>query len=359
MRFWRQGTLKVRPIHLESTASGELSTDPRVLLTSRKHPDVIEEVELPLPHWYLHERVTVRSDLPGLIKGGQLLAGELFREALSSGQPLVKNSVLHGLRERALVRRSGPQVRLENGIFLGGFAPRAYFHHLAERLSRLPLLQLVPEEFRGLPLLVPEETLDWHGLAALTELLAPDNKVIGLSWEREYVVRRLLWLDEIHRWTAGHPGVTTFVEPMNRFRRAVHEALNIRPRVEAGLRLFVVRGPLRRSPNEERLVDEAAEFGFVPWRPETLPFAEQVAMWSKAEAVVGDDGAAWTGLIFSPLGSVGLVLTDQAPSGWSHLSLIGGRETVLYRARSTSYGESDVDLYEFRERLMATLDRLP
>jgi capsular polysaccharide biosynthesis protein len=271
---------------------------------------------------------------------------------------MCKNALLHGEGERVHVRRTGRRVRIPEGIFLGGFAPRAYFHHLAERISRLPLVEHLPAEYRGFPLLVPAETLDWPGLVDATELIAPGRELVPLSWENEYQVERLVWIDEIHRWTAGHPGVVTHLDAMGLFRRRVLDAAGITPQAENGLRLFIVRGERRRSPNESELAEASEQLGFVQWKPEQWSFVEQVRMWARAEVVVGDDGAAWTGAVFSPEGSSGLVVTDQLPSGWPHLGRVGRRSIQLHRVRSTSYGHADVDVDDFIARLREIVERV-
>lgn len=329
----RRSHLTVKQLHDRGAAGGRLLESELVLRTTDDEPDAIFEFDAPSPRWSILEKVRIRSDLPAVIDGRRLVAGPFLLDSLRSpGEPLVKNAILRGGPNRVSVRRTGRTYALEEGIFLGGFAPRAYFHHLCERISRLALLDLLPPDLQGLPILVPEEILSVESLVEATRLLAPSHELVPLRWEDEYLVGRLVWIDEIHRWTAAHPQVMTHVEAMRRFRQKILHRLQIAPRIEPGLRLFIDRGARRRSPAAHDLRKLALDCGFESWTPETLPFAEQVGLWSRAEFVAGESGAAWSGSLFAPVGSKGLIVTGGEASGWPHLGRISGMRINLLRS---------------------------
>jgi capsular polysaccharide biosynthesis protein len=73
-----------------------------------------------------------------------------------------------------------------------------------------------------------------------------------------------------------------------------------------GRRLFASRSdaPIRHLVNEEELVRELAPLGFELIRGSELRFAEQVKLFSEAEAVVGGTGAALSNVVFMPAGSL-------------------------------------------------------
>ena len=329
----RRSVLSVKDLRGSAVAGGSLLESRLAFRTTEADPDRITEREMTPPRWSLHHSVRIRSDLPALIAGRSLLAGPLLRESFGSAAgPLTKNAVLSGDPDRAKVRRTGRTHDLPEGIFLGGFAPRAYFHHLGERISRLALLDLLPSELQDLPILVPEETLRFESLVDASSLLAPAAQLVPLRWQDEYRVRRVVWMDEVHRWTAGYPGVITHVEAMNRYRMRILAGLGIEPRVEPGLRLYVSRGERRRSPAELELERVAIECGLETWRPEEMSFADQVSLWSRAESVAGESGAAWTGALFASEGSKGIVVTDGSASGWPHLGRISGMSVRVLRS---------------------------
>lgn len=67
-------------------------------------------------------------------------------------------------------------------------------------------------------------------------------------------------------------------------------------------RIFVRRpvGSIRVCRNEDELVARFEAAGFTPVRPETMPLAEQAAMFSSASVVAGFAGSAMLGLIYAP-----------------------------------------------------------
>lgn len=344
---------------------GELIPAGAGFRTREEAPDAVEDVTLPSVNWSAHRRAAVRVDLSGVIQGKRLLVSPIFRSELESNAPVRKNSLVEGRTHSAIVRRWGPQKTIPQGIFLGGFAPFAYFHHLCERLSRLSLLCELPSRYQTFPLLVPSRTLAISSLVEATYLLAPHQEIIPIERKHEYRIGELVWIDEIHRWSAGFSGAVTSRDGMTRFRHAILEALGVAPCVQRGVRLYLVRGPLRRSVNEEVLIREAEQFGFVPWRPEQHSFEEQVRTWSSAEAVVGDGGAAWSGALFAAEGSTGVVVTDGSAAGWPHFGRISGMDVHLLRLHRPQAGTEDgtgergffADPGSFREYLSRILSR--
>ena len=139
-------------------------------------------------------------------------------------------------------------------------------------------------------------------------------------------------MDEVHRWITGYPGVVTHVEAMDRYRMRILGGLCIEPRVEPRLRLYVAGGEMRRLPAESELERVASECGFESWRPEEMSFADQVSVWSRAESVAGESGAAWTGALLASEGSKGIVVTDGLASGWPHLGRISGMDVRVLRS---------------------------
>jgi hypothetical protein len=312
-------------------SSGELVHSGTGFKTSEDTPDLIKEVAFPTVNWSTHRRVTVRADLSGIINGRRLLVSPTVRDALEVHGPIRKNSLLEGHADRATVRRWGAEINIPRGIFLGGFGPFAYYHHLCERISRLSFMSDLPEKYRTFPILAPSRAISIESLVAATRLLAPSQKIISIERKKEYLVGELVWVDEIHRWTSGYPGAVTSREGMERFRREILSALNIVPQRRPGVRLYIVRGPLRRSVNEDALLREARRLGFTAWHPQQHSFAEQVRTWSSAEVVVGDGGAAWSGCLFAAEGSKGLVVTDHSAAAWPHFGCISGMDVRMLR----------------------------
>lgn len=324
-------SLHIRPTSHGSTQSGRwIAPGPGLL----DHPRLLprpRSLRAPELRWSVHEDAVVRSSLSGIVKGHHLLIGPGLQQAIRWHDThrfgdFSKGPMVLGPFGPARLHRAELTEALPEGIFLGGFGRGAYYHHLVERVSKLPALEFLPADLRGLPLLVPDEVLEVPGLLDAMALLAPMNQLIGLHRSTEYVVGRLVWIDEPTVWTARDTAMTMHLRAVRSFRSAVLSALSIVPAVDSDVRLFIVRGDVARSSNERELLHIAESLGLNPWRPELASFADQVATWSRAHCVVGDSGAAWTGVIFSPADSVGIIHRfDSGASGWEALAEVGGR----------------------------------
>ena len=75
-------------------------------------------------------------------------------------------------------------------------------------------------------------------------------------------------------------------------------------------RIFISRKVAsgRRQFNEEELIQVAADFGFEVVFPEKLSFCEQIALFSRAEWIIGGSGAAFANLLFCKENSKALIL---------------------------------------------------
>lgn len=102
---------------------------------------------------------------------------------------------------------------------------------------------------------------------------------------------------------------SAFVRPVFDFLRFRFGAPAPRP----GRRLFVSRGESRKRwlLNREDVERAVAKAGFEIVHPETLPFAEQVALFSQASVVAGESGAALANLGFCPPGTAVLEIQPE------------------------------------------------
>jgi capsular polysaccharide biosynthesis protein len=84
----------------------------------------------------------------------------------------------------------------------------------------------------------------------------------------------------------------------------LHERFGAPRRDGAGRRLYLVRTePLRNIVGEAEVLARYRRAGFECVRPETMGFAEQVALFRGAAVVAGVVGASLTGLAFAPPGT--------------------------------------------------------
>jgi capsular polysaccharide biosynthesis protein len=166
-------------------------------------------------------------------------------------------------------------------------------HWTLDALTRVAILLRagVPDDVK---LLVPEPVLPFHR-----------ETLIGLGFAEE---RILPWDGRPTRFQTVYVPTarpaTAFVFPAGvELLREVGGAVRQAP---PHRRLFVSRRQPARSAridNQDELLEAAAEFGFVDVMPETLPYAEQVRLFSEAEIVAGPHGSGLVNAIYMARGT--------------------------------------------------------
>ncbi len=141
-----------------------------------------------------------------------------------------------------------------------------------------------------------------------------------------------------HPWVKS-PTVVPFLE-------ALADRLPRRGRGPRRLYVSRNRGRSRRLLNEEAIVDVVRSCGFVVVHPETMAFADQVAMFRDADIVVGNYGAALTNVVFAPAGVTLFALTSEAMQDdffWDLMDHKRGRYVSLHGRAATSPATSNSD----------------
>ena len=103
---------------------------------------------------------------------------------------------------------------------------------------------------------------------------------------------------------------------MARFREKLISSISPSTAVSGGARLFLVRpNHVGRSYNQDELVRESSNFGFVPVCPEEMGLDDLWTRLHSAEAVIGPQGAAWANTIVCRYGTVGVQWSAHHPRG--------------------------------------------
>ena len=202
--------------------------------------------------------------------------------------------------------------------------PRA---HLAARLS---------DEFADWPLLVPETCLPGTSFYEALEPFFGARRVVPISNCEWTLVRDLVLIDApcfgpIHTWTGAWPRTSDYVsdvELLSEMRSIYIDCFQIR-RGDGPRRIFLSRSKSERLYNQKAIEEIAAAFGFVIVHPETLSFRDQIQLFHNADCIVGPSGAAWSGILFSRPGTVGLNWTFPEYSEacmFTNLALVSGVE---------------------------------
>ena len=186
------------------------------------------------------------------------------------------------------------EVTIDEPCVLLG-AHSSHYHWLLFHLPRLIALERVPE-LRELRLIVGDR-LHPQQLESLRLAGIGEARLLKLASDAVYRCESL-WV----------PSVLTdrmHVQPtaLRWLRRTFTGSENPRPR---GRRVFTSRrdAPLRQLVNEEELVQVLKPLGFEFARCGAMGFAEQVKLFSEAEAVVGGTGSALSNGIFVPSGAL-------------------------------------------------------
>ena len=204
---------------------------------------------------------------------------------------------------------------------------RNYYHFLMERLpEHLAALGAAVEAFGRLTLLLPatdhplEAALVSEARRRFPEL--PVRRVRTSEKLRcEAVVFHRVRRSSIYRSPASRRLLSMTVE-------AMRQSLQVFPAVERTRRLFVSRADARkpRLLNEDEVFARLERFGFERVMPGRLPVADQVALFSGAQAVAGPHGAGMTNLVFMPEGGAVIEIFGRslAHGAYAWLSHLGG-----------------------------------
>ncbi|NJR64704.1 MAG: DUF563 domain-containing protein [Leptolyngbyaceae cyanobacterium CRU_2_3] len=176
---------------------------------------------------------------------------------------------------------------------LAGLSGHNYFHWMVDILPRLELLRQHGVDW---------ESIDWFWInrldhpfqrETLSALGISPTKVLE-SDQHPYIQADQLVVPSF----AGHLG---WLDPwaLEFLRNAF---LSVRPssQVDSPQRIYISRAQAdhRRVLNEAEVIHALLPFGFVPVTLETLSFAEQVALFARADVVIAPHGGGLTNILF-------------------------------------------------------------
>lgn len=133
------------------------------------------------------------------------------------------------------------------------------------------------------------------------------------DWQIETL--KLLGVDEssLKKWDGGRASVDQYVLPMwpkrewhisniDWVRERIEKNVNYRKHMDRfSSRIYISREEMNRRQviNRERLVDAISKYGFKSYSPETMTFAEQVALYKNADILIGPKGSGLANMIFA------------------------------------------------------------
>jgi len=147
-------------------------------------------------------------------------------------------------------------------------------------------------------------TLPAGSSVVVDELIVPDTASFGWS---------MVWPRHVPPAGEGYKGEFAFDEHgLRQVRRRLLQHFTVTPQRRKAL--FIRRvSHFRTLPNELAVLDLLAQRGFEPVEPGALSLAEQVRLFSSADVVVAQGGAALANIMFMPEGSTVICLMADSP----------------------------------------------
>lgn len=284
-----------------------------------------------------------KSDL--LFREDECLHHELYRFSQDFLFEEMHDIVSINAANQKLVRFKGQQVgSIPSGISLVGSATANYVHWLTETLPKLALIDGI-DAYRGLPYIIDAE-LHPNILESLRYLNSNSRNVIQIGRGELLAVEKLVAISPVayvpFDFKPGikpneldiNPGSALYSpDGLHQVRQSMVAFLG---ETEGALkrRLFLRRtGKSRPMNNSIEIEAMVREHGFEIIEPETLSFADQVRLFSSAELIVSQGGAALGNIIFAPAGCHVIVLTTWSPYTihyyFSNLAALLGQRCTL------------------------------
>ncbi|MCJ2082335.1 glycosyltransferase family 61 protein [Methylobacterium sp. J-090] len=128
-------------------------------------------------------------------------------------------------------------------------------------------------------------------------------------------------MNEFVDWLLSHPKVISAMETRTKSPQLIY----VTRRKFRGVSTSYVRS----ISNEEQVLELVKDLGFTVVSPEELPWSDQIALFSQARVIAGEDGSGLHNAIFSPAGTAVVCLNPANQVQVSITALRGQQITVL------------------------------
>ena len=255
---------------------------------------------------------------------------------------------------------------IENGICLFGSYPTNWYHWIVNILPSLYLADLDGHHHASIPILVHEKVRSGtfrQSLEAINHLqrditflppkpLQINHAVIPRS--PSYQVAGLRGRKKENISLLGDLELETLRAFRNELTRVTQEphlgVVSARPRLK---KLYLSRGSHGRSLQDERLIEELRDLGFLIVQPEKMNFASQIKLFSEAEVIVGATGAGFANILFAKNARIIVIQPDfLTGSVFSQIARVGKNQFLT--APSSHPAQSWTELY--RSELPASVN---
>lgn len=207
---------------------------------------------------------------------------------------------------------SGETHELPSAISLSCNMSNNYYHFMLQVASRFYLLSLINLD-KNIPLVVDECVLK---IPQMNEVIAALNvqgrPIISIKANQRFIVQNLYVLSEPHvivpnSFNQGERRTENFAFDAEALKYVCDTLKSrIHPCTEKyPSRVFLSRkGCTKRRCNEEELEKVFTQYGFVSIETDNMTIAQQMALFSSAEHIIGGSGAAFTNIMFCKEGAI-------------------------------------------------------
>lgn len=244
---------------------------------------------------------------------------------------------------KALLSSGRQPTRLSRGILVPGQTFN-WWHFLLEVLPKAHAAINSPNEWASWDVILPRVNILTPNMKEALKLVLGKQKI---EWAP---ADQFVQITDAVAWTGPIKPPEKMMEQYRDFLRG--KALSFAQSDDRS-RIFLLRSDhVSRKYNEPELATIARDFGFITIDPARCSLAALWAALSRAEAVIGAQGAGWANTIVCPAGAFGLQ--------WSGGALRPGFETLAQRCRmnvrafvaaGSFDGDYHIDPQDFRKHL--------
>ena len=197
---------------------------------------------------------------------------------------------------------------LESAIMLTDKYSFNYYHNIYENLIRLCVIEdcnsVIPT---NAPFIIDDDVFSVPSFKRVYEILSKDikRKEVIASRDEMIYVGKLYFITPVNSLVPNHKDYLKgrfedYVFDMEYTLKMRRKLLSYKDdTIELPQRIFITRkNTTHRHFNEDELFAELEPYGFKKIAPEEYTFEQQMALFNKAEWVIGGSGAALTNLLF-------------------------------------------------------------
>jgi capsular polysaccharide biosynthesis protein len=223
-------------------------------------------------------------------------------------------------RVHLLRKDTNPTILPIAAAFVDACAPN-YAHWLTEVLPRIAVFCSI-EKYVDVPIIV-DDGLHPNIMESLAVIAGKDREIIVLPTGKAISVDTLYMTSATGyvQFDQRHNGLTTNFhgvfspQALELVRDLVLPFAEDLPHQEFPKKIYLRRTSMSRKVlNSKKIEEFLVDNGYVVVEPENLTFIQQVALFSKAESIIGPSGAALVNLVFSPPSSDFQILIGKSPA---------------------------------------------